>query len=387
MERREFIVKSGTMITGAALLSKLPMTSFGNTTNSDKNIYDRRPNPEKFPQPIMKALAIGINAPSPHNVQSWKFKIINDFSAEIYVDENRLIPNVDPTNRQVHMGIGCFVEVANIGISKFGYKAEISEPSETYDTINDVGKKPIYTITLIESDLSSHPLEAYILTRQTSRKEYKGDIVQKGEFQKILADSGTTNTNVGFNNSNLKELGEIFSESFYIEAKKFEANEEVRQFFRFNDEDIEKYRDGISIPQMGYSGLIKFFAEKSLKNGDQDTWHSEKAILQSLKGINKGLDSSKGYIYFNTPTNNLADWLDAGRDYVKVGLALTKHQLFSHPYNQPTQEYKELEEQQKKLHKLLGVNGSAKTQLIMRIGRSKKPFYSYRKHLNETIKD
>ena len=99
MERREFILKTGAMITTTAFLS-----SFGNVNsllaNSPKNDNaaepDKRPDPDIFAQPILKAIALGINAPSPHNTQSWKFKILSDIQMELFVDENILLPATEP---------------------------------------------------------------------------------------------------------------------------------------------------------------------------------------------------------------------------------------------------------------------------------------------------
>jgi hypothetical protein len=382
MKRRDFIISSGTILTGTALLGMTPYRQSSRSTTAENDVLlERRPDPDQYQQPIVKALALGVNAPSPHNIQCWKFSIIDDHQADIYLDETKLLPHVDPTNRQVHIGLGCFGEMAKIGISRYGYQTAITCHSSAYDPVSDAGQKAVYRISLKPAEGGPDPLEPYIFKRQTSRLKYSGDLIDASEFNRYLPEAGKLNTYIGFDNAHLKELAQIFSDSFYIEAKKFDANEEVRQFFRFNDRDIEKYRNGISLPQMGYSGIIKFFAEKSLKDGDRDTWHSEKAIQQSLKGINSGLESARGYVYFNTATNTLMDWLDAGADYVRLGLALSKHDIYTHPYNQPTQEYEELKGQQEKLHALLGVSPPTKTQLIMRIGKSRKPYFSFREEL------
>jgi hypothetical protein len=40
----------------------------------------------------MRAIAWGIQAPNPHNTQAWKFRLVSDTEALLYLDERRLLP-------------------------------------------------------------------------------------------------------------------------------------------------------------------------------------------------------------------------------------------------------------------------------------------------------
>jgi hypothetical protein len=103
MERRDFVIKSGITLTVSAFLDLFPGWDAGNSKLSplDKNDerYKKRPDPNRFAQPVMKAIAVGINAPSPHNTQSWKFRIINDETMLFYVDRDMLLP---ATDKKIH---------------------------------------------------------------------------------------------------------------------------------------------------------------------------------------------------------------------------------------------------------------------------------------------
>jgi hypothetical protein len=103
MERRDFVIKSGITLTVSAFLDLFPGLDAGNSKLSplDKNDerYKKRPDPNRFAQPVMKAIAVGINAPSPHNTQSWKFRIINDETMLFYVDRDMLLP---ATDKKIH---------------------------------------------------------------------------------------------------------------------------------------------------------------------------------------------------------------------------------------------------------------------------------------------
>ena len=111
MKRRTFIFQTGTLITTAMLAQC-------NTAVGTKTPYTiRRPNPNDFKAPALKAIALGVNAPNPHNTQAWKFRLHSDTTFTLYVDESRLLPATDPTTRQIHIGCGCFLSVMQAGIS------------------------------------------------------------------------------------------------------------------------------------------------------------------------------------------------------------------------------------------------------------------------------
>jgi hypothetical protein len=387
MERRDFIVKSGTILTATAFLGILGNSNnlFGAIANKDSIDYKKRPNPNDFSQPILKAIAIGINAPSPHNTQSWKFKIVNDTCMYLYVDENKLLPATDPPSRQIHMGVGCFIETLVVGATSLGYSSQILLFPEGYETAADFGVKPVAKIEISQTSIKTDELSGFINTRQTNRREYEGKIISKTEFETLKELAGNSHSQLVFINENFKPYYEIFNKGFEIESRTYRTNEETRNLFRFSEEERAAKGDGISIPQMGYTGMIKNIAEKSLDNGNKEKWHSDKSIKLSMKNVTKGIESSKGIVIWITGANTFEDWIKSGRDYVRFSLALTKLNLYAHPYNQAIQEYDEMKPVRDELNKLLNIKENQKIQMVVRIGRSSEPYLSYRRPLDSYI--
>lgn len=124
MERRKFLIGSGTVVTAAMLFGVAGVIEIG-TGDAIKDAKDRRPDPDKFHEPILKALTFGLNAPNPHNTQAWKFKIINEMESLFFVDEKRLLTATDPIVRQIHIGCGAFIALFQIGAGSFGYSAMV----------------------------------------------------------------------------------------------------------------------------------------------------------------------------------------------------------------------------------------------------------------------
>jgi hypothetical protein len=388
MERRDFILKSGTILTAAAFFGMFGNSNnlFGATTNSaDKKNSKKRPDSNAFSQPILKAIAIGINAPSAHNTQSWKFKIINDTSMYLYVNENILLPATDPPSRQIHISAGCFIETLVVGATTLGYKSTVTYFPEGYESQRDFGVKSVAKIELLKISVNSDSLSSYINARQTNRREYKGELISKQEFETLKEIAGNSHSQLVFINENFKPYFEIFNKGFEIESRTFRTNEETRNLFRFSEKQRAEKGDGISIPQMGYHGMMKFLAESSLDNGNKEKWHSDKSIKLSMKNVAKGIESSKGIVIWITEANTFEDWIKSGRDYVRFSLALTKQNLYAHPYNQAIQEYDEMKAVRDDLDKLLNIKGNQKIQMVVRIGRSSEPYLSYRRPLDTYI--
>ena len=89
---------------------------------------------------------------------------------------------------------------------------------------------------------------------------------------------------------------------------------------------------------MGLGNIfIRPLAEKSLDNGNKEKWYSDKSIKLSLKHIDKGIKSSKAFVFFKTATNTQNDWVKTGPDYVRFNLALAKLDYHTDPYNQVIQ--------------------------------------------------
>ncbi|TNE81360.1 MAG: hypothetical protein EP332_04360 [Bacteroidetes bacterium] len=385
MERREFIVKSGTLIAASVFTAKFGIASTLTETSKSPD-YSKRPNPDHFNQPILKAIALGINAPSPHNTQSWKFEIIDDHRMRLYVDENILLPATDPPSRQIHMGAGCFIETLVLGAQRLGYTSQIDYFPEGYAGKNDFGKKPVASIQLSQGKVQPDPLAKFIESRQTNRRKYKGDLITQKEYDELVKLAGPSHSKMHFINTNFEPYLDVFYKGFEIESRTFATNEETRNLFRFNEKQRAEKRDGISIPQMGYKGLMISLAESSLDMGDQTKWHSDKSINLSLKNMKKGIDSTKGIVVWYTESNEFLDWVKSGRDFVRFALALSSKELYAHPYNQAIQEYDEMKEVRTKLDGLLDIKDPQKIQMIVRIGRSSSPYYAYRRNLKDYLK-
>jgi hypothetical protein len=383
MKRRKFIQATGTIITASALAAFAAETGLNSENDEDL----RRDNYTVFPTPILKAIAIGLNAPSAHNTQAWKFKIINDTEMLMYVDETRLLPASDPPARQIHISCGCFLEALTIGCSGIGYEAAISLLPQGNYSLTEIGKKPVALVKLSENkNVAKNPLFDFIFERRINRTIYKGGLISTEEIIKLKADSKTLYSRTTFINEigSIEKYRNIFSKAMDKEFHTLAPNEETRKMFRFTSKEASDKRDGLTFEANNLSG-VKLFLARSFTDNTAKNWNSKRTIESGLANFNKGLNSSKAFVLWVTQANTISDQVNSGRDFYQFSLALTKNGMYMHPLNQANQEYKEMAEIANELNTLAGIKDQEKIQMIVRIGRAELAFQSYRRKVDSFI--
>src|SRR5436309_8474950 len=55
-------------------------------------------------------LETAIHAPSPHNVQPWRVRVISDSEADLFIDKERTLPKEDVTGSFIILTMGMFIE-------------------------------------------------------------------------------------------------------------------------------------------------------------------------------------------------------------------------------------------------------------------------------------
>jgi len=366
---------------------KLMMGGGGALAGADMN---KRPRVEQLATVIDKAIALGCNAPNPHNSQAWKLRNTSALETVLYVDEARLLPATDPQTRQIHVGCGCFIETLAVGATSMGFGTTVeSFPEGTYG-LDEVGKKPVARITLTPgAEHQPDALSDYIYARQTNRRPSNGGApVSDEQFAEITQSVRESDVEViGINDrAQMEPILKIFDRGMVIESGTRRLYEETRVWFRFNERERAEKRDGLSLPQMGTVGPSVRLLEWYLKHGDPRRWYSKRSVNAGRKVFRKGLASAEGLLLLKTATNTQEDWVKAGRAYARASLAAERLGLQMNPYSQVLQEYPENTELEQEFNNLMGVSGEEKIQMAARIGRGPTPYYSYRRNEESLVR-
>ncbi|MFC4231465.1 Acg family FMN-binding oxidoreductase [Parasediminibacterium paludis] len=382
MKRKDFLLATGSLIT-AAMLSRLDVqaSKFDNTRGDNY-----RPTPSVLDVPILQVLCYGVNSPNPHNTQAWKFKIETDTSCLFYVDETRLLTATDPIARQIHIGCGCFIALAEIGARELGYGMQIDYLPEGDYSYHEIGKKPLAKLKINKINPPKDPLFNVIYKRQTLRTIYHGNLISNDEFNNIVEISQPKYSAIELinNSAPLKEALDILYKGMEVECYDWHAFDESRKWFRVK-EDIALKKDGLNLRVSGVKGLNLWVSEQMLTGYPSKLWHDNRTINGLLAGHYEKVMSSKGIVLFKTTSNQLADWIKCGQDYARFQLAACQKGIGMHPLSQVLQEYPSMQQLSSAFEQMMQIEKPMKIQMAVRIGRSHPDGFSYRRNTKDLI--
>jgi len=59
-------------------------------------------------------LETAIHSPSPHNVQPWRVRLLNEQEVDLLIDSARTLPKEDPTGSFIILTMGLFIEALRL---------------------------------------------------------------------------------------------------------------------------------------------------------------------------------------------------------------------------------------------------------------------------------
>jgi len=318
-----------------------------------------------YSEPRKRALSYAILAPNPHNRQPWLIDLSKQGEIDLYVDTRKLLPHTDPFNRQITIGLGCFLELLRMAAAQDGYLASVDAFPEGF-TNEILDKRLIARVKFVKDALvKKDPQFAHVLNRRTSRELY--DLERRipdhvlGQLEKIVGSgvsAGTTN-----NETHVQQVRKLTYAATEIEMRTPRTNKESIDLVRIGKSEIEANPDGISLSGAKFE-LLAAAGLMSLKDAlDPET----STFQQTLTGLLTKGDTAMGYIWLVTKANTRMDQLNAGRDWIRINLATTAQGVAVHPMSQALQEYPEMGGLYDECHKMLAPDGGT-VQMLGRLG-------------------
>ena len=109
MNRRNFLRMAG----GGVILAAGGSALFATTRTPTKALAPWA-QAGAYADPRMSALSYAILAPNPHNRQPWFVSLESDDALTLYFDTEKQLPHTDPFDRQLTIGLGCFLELMTV---------------------------------------------------------------------------------------------------------------------------------------------------------------------------------------------------------------------------------------------------------------------------------
>ncbi|OZA00436.1 MAG: twin-arginine translocation pathway signal protein, partial [Rhodobacterales bacterium 17-64-5] len=122
--------------------------------------------------PRKRALSYALLAPNPHNRQPWLVDLRQPGEVTLFVDTAKLLPKTDPFNRQITIGLGCFLELMRMAASHDGQRVEITPFPDGFDD-RALDARPVARATFAaDPTVTPDPLFAHALDRRSTKEPY-----------------------------------------------------------------------------------------------------------------------------------------------------------------------------------------------------------------------
>jgi hypothetical protein len=321
---------------------------------------------EGFGDPRLDVIAYGILAPNPHNMQPWRVQLNDGLGFSIYCDRDRLLPEIDPPNRQITIGFGCFLELCRQTAAEAGYRADMTyfpegEPGEQLD------ERPIAAVELAEDTaIRPDPLFSTVLARRTSRLEYdtdrpvEADMLSRLEAASVEEVSVYTKAEEGL----VEELKVLAVDAWSVEWATQSTRRESIEVSRIGSAAVDANPYGLAFDDR-MSSTLGLFGLMTLESLDAP---ESMAYRESFAFYERACRSAPAFAWSTTSGNTRGAQLDAGRAWVRVQLAANAAGLSFHPLCQALQEFPEMAEHYRRAHELLARESGQTVQMLVRLG-------------------
>ena len=322
-------------------------------------VATRRPNSALTPweiagdydDPRMAALSWAILAPNPHNRQPWQAELIGSDRVRIWREEARNLPETDPFDRQMTIGMGCFLELFRQAAADKGLVAEMT-------LFPDGEGGPVADIALVPGG-NPDPLFQFVSSRHTNRLAYESRLPSSAAMAVIAPEASEIITDT----ERVDALRKLTWRAMHIEMTTHRTHMESINLTRLGKSEIEANPDGISVRGAMQEALI--LAGMITREGQADPESGE--FQQTAKFIRSAQDSTPAYATVKTTGNTRPDQIEAGRLWLRLHLAATSEGISMQPLSQALQEYPEQSELYAQVHELLAEPGET-VQMLGRIG-------------------
>ncbi|UAB72472.1 nitroreductase family protein [Vibrio sp. SCSIO 43132] len=326
--------------------------------------------------------------PNPHNTQPWKVALEGEDTILLYVDSERLLPQTDPIHRQIHIGHGTFIESLIVAASHFATRANVTYfPDGEYNN-QVLENKPVARIRLVaDSNVKPDPLFNLLVTRQSNKTVFDEQKLSETELEQILDSVKGTEFQLKLIQSaeQNETMRNFLNNAMVIEEQNSQRSLETINMFRFNDEELKRYRDGFGLPQNGVTGAKRWMAEQffvSRESALKDPAAFGKEGVKLTKSVTK---STRYFAILVSKDNRRLTQLEVGRLYNRINLLTESLGIAQHPMSQILQEYQDMLPLQRDFKSYFNIPEAHTVQMLFRLGKAKRTPESPRREVSDIL--
>lgn len=318
-----------------------------------------------YEDPRMRALSWALLAPNPHNRQPWLADVSEEGVITLHADTDRLLPHTDPFNRQIVIGLGCFLEVLRMAAAEDGYRAAMTLfPQGSSATALD--QRPIARITLTaDPTVARDPLFALVPARRSNKEPFDMSRPLAPDMLIQMAAAASNGTRFGgtVDPAETVKWRALTREALRIEVETPHTFQESVDLFRIGRREVDANPDGIDFsgPMFETMHLTGMFSREMAADPTSIAFRS------GMDAIYANADTAMGHVWLVTADNSRETQIATGADWLRVNLAATALGLGFQPLSQALQEFPEMAGPYSQVHERLAPDGGT-VQMLSRIG-------------------
>jgi nitroreductase len=338
--------------------------------------------PPITPDTWRELLATAIRAPSPHNVQPWRVRLLNHSEAELLIERRRTLPDEDVDGSFIILTMGGFVETLQIVAAHFGL-------SVTTEPAADLGS---FTASRIRARSEAHipfarlrlePAEGLrspyaldlLAARRTSRLPYRRDPVVPADAVQLdaLAQQWGQRYHQVTDPAQIERILQLNIAAAFHDLNHPPYRNELAAWIRYSQGASARARDGLDARCMNQAPLelwIAFHAPWLLQVPVARDAFARRYRQQIAHVTTLGM--------LDGPFWDPRDAFESGRFLTHFWLEVTRLGYFIHPYgnlvtNRPI------------AARVAAETKLERTWLVFKIGRSDDPPLSHRRSVDEVL--
>ncbi len=314
-----------------------------------------------YDDPMRAALSYAILAPNPHNRQPWLVNLQGPDEAVLHCQLDRRLPQTDPYDRQIVIGLGCFLETFRIAATSLGRGVEI-EPFPEGADVTSLDARPVARLRLTSETVDPDPHFRHILNRRTNRGLYDDRTPPRMALRRVtgVSEGGRFEDDP----DTVAKLNDLAWRAWEVETTDPEIFQESIDLMRIGRKEINENPDGLAIrgPVIEAAALIGLVSREKME--DQST----RAFKSALNIAKKPFAETRAHVWFVSAGNTRLDQIAAGFDYMRAALTATRLGLSIQPLSQGLQEYASMAAIYAEAQETLGAPEGGVVQMWARIG-------------------
>jgi len=325
----------------------------GSTTAAEdrsETVFEDQVDPQ-----IQKILTYAARASSSHNAQPWRVELAAPRTLKLLADRSRYLPAVDPTNREMFLSFGAFLENLEHSALSLGYNATIT-------VMADCGAAT--EIAEIRLDRISGTRNTAILNLIAGTYTPKGDLsTEPLEAESLRALGASESEAIRYlppDSAGFQWLREQAPKAALQQAWREPVQEELAGYLHFSRKSARQAGYGLTPEMMEVAAIGRFLWYTFMTRKSA----LSKSFRNSIEGITAAqLKHCAGAYIVSSPDGSPAALIEAGGQYQRLKLAAFRRGIGVHPISAL------LEEEPWK--QLVGrmLDSNRPVQLILRTGR------------------